>query len=468
MRKYIYIFVIFMFCLLTSCKKKEVTLTIVYGHDIENEEITVKRGESATVLEKTIPHGIFSHYETEDKLTYDITAPITENLTIYAVWAMEQYTYTFYDTDRVTVLKTETNDYGTVITYPEVEDKVGTGYIVKVIGWTQSDTILTKDVKFYPKTEFLYDEVLFTVLDENKEEVTKKTLQYGDYVSEPTAPNFSVDESMYVSFLGWYNLNTETEFNFEEKLTESVVIYPKYDIAPIGKLSLKESIVSMMGDSVSTYYNQYSKYNSLYSGDNQFYYPRYSGFQEYPVTLATQTWWVKTIQGIGATLGINNSWSGSAASVNSNGGFQVSRLRTLGAKGTPNLVFILMGINDNVSGIETSKVKNAFEIMTTYITENYVAKVNGYYIIPEIYIITNHYSAYTGYSYTEERRLEYNQMFKELCETKSNLHLFDLAAHINKDNYAKCLGDALHYNAYGMEVFANAFINKLKQDYNEE
>ena len=82
--------------------------------------------------------------------------------------------------------------------------------------------------------------------------------------------------------------------------------------------------------------------NSLYGGHNQFYYPIYSA----TVKNVEQTWWHQTYTKLGLKLGVNNSWSGSAAYGHSeSAGMSDARLKTLDDNGTPNIVVIFLGKN---------------------------------------------------------------------------------------------------------------------------
>jgi lysophospholipase L1-like esterase len=453
-------------CIVSCAKNKTYKVKVIYEHDIESVEYEVKKNENITLDYKILEHGCVKSFKDSEGNIFDETSPITQDITLYAVWEMEQYTYKFYDLDRTTVLKEVTADYGSEIEYIYLEDTRGEGLTIKFVSWSAKDEILTKNINFYPVVKYVYDEINITYLDENKNESSTKTVQYGDYISAPTKTSYE-ENGMYALFLGWYDEATDELFDFDEPVKTDVTLYPKYDVAPLGTVSLASSTISIIGDSISTYYSRYSSYNSFYTGDNQFYYPRYSSFSSNPVTLSTETWWVQTILGVGAKLGINNSLSGSCAYSGSTAGQSVSRLKTLGGNGTPNIVILYIGTNDNATGNTTEQVKSAYEVMIDYITKNYVAKIDGVYVYCQIYIFTHGYSAYTGMNYTEERRIEYNNMLTALCEQNDNCHLVDIASIITKDNYTSYLGDNLHYNSQGHLAISTLLIERLQEDYNE-
>ena len=84
---------------------------------------------------------------------YDISTPVTKNLTLYIKYAINQYTYTFINEDG-SLLKKETADYGTLIVPPETPDK---GEFYDFDGWNgYTDGMgLTEDVTF--KAVFKYN-----------------------------------------------------------------------------------------------------------------------------------------------------------------------------------------------------------------------------------------------------------------------------------------------------------------------
>ena len=63
--------------------------------------------------------------------------------------------------------------------------------------------------------------------------------------------------------------------------------------------------ISILGDSLSTFYSTESLINSYYHGDNEFYYPRYSQ----TIKKVEQTWWHQVINNNNFELLVNNSYS---------------------------------------------------------------------------------------------------------------------------------------------------------------
>ena len=287
---------------------------------------------------------------------------------------------------------------------------------------------------------------------------------YNSYINTYDEPDFNKDETKFYRFLGWFDQETEAIFDFDKEVTKNYTIYPKYEILDYEEVTLENATISFLGDSISTFYSASSPINSLYGGTNQFYYPIYSA----TVKSVDKTWWYQTYTNLGIKLGVNNSWSGSAAyGTSESAGMSDARLKTLDDNGTPNIVVIFLGTNDNVNGHTVQNLKDAYVKMIEYISTNFVDFSNNTAKIPYIYIFTNGYSAYNGYLYTEEKRLEYNSMFKDLSNTYQNVRIFDLAKYITKDNYSTYLGDSLHYNADGMKLISTKLVEQLQNDFNK-
>ena len=262
----------------------------------------------------------------------------------------------------------------------------------------------------------------------------------GSILKEVKADMYSVIEAPQnpkkpgYTFIGW-----DKEFMY---LTEDTTIQAQYQ-----ELVLEGSVVSILGDSISTFYDSQSSVNSIYSGTNQFYYPIYST----TVKSAEQTWWYKTIEGTNTVLGTNESLSGSDM-VNS--GSTNKRLDNLGLNKDPDIVIIFLGTNDNVNGHTIEKFKSAYESAIKNIKTKYPGVI--------IFCCTLGYSAYTGYYYTEARRQAMNKVIYELVENY-DLGLIDLATTQNATNYTQYLGDSLHPSDKGMEAYSATAINAINE-----
>jgi len=242
-------------------------------------------------------------------------------------------------------------------------------------------------------------------------------------------------------FKGWYlDRELKEEYDFNQAVDKTFYLYPKFDKIE-KKVDFKGMTVSFLGDSITTYYADDSPVNSYYSGDNEFYYPRYSA----TVKAVEDTWWYQLSKLAELKIGINNSLSGSSVSSEVNGGMAHSRINTLGENGTPDIIFIHLGTNDNVNGLTPTMFKNNYRIMLERIQRAYPDSI--------IFAATLGYSAYTGYNYTEKNRLEYNKAIREIAIEK-DIYIFAIDQVQTKETYLNFLGDNLHPNAKGMKGYA--------------
>lgn len=470
--------ILYILCLLLtlnlfiSCNKKSdnssindnIIVTIVYGEGFDNEVYTLKKGEKLTEpKKKEVEHKELIGYTYENGNTFSFDTPLNNDLTIYALWQTEQVTATFFGFDRKTIIEEVTIDYGSTLIYPaEPSIEQCVGYVKVFDSWSKKVDKLTSNIAIYAKYKEVYEQINITIKNIDLEIVDTKQIDYGDSIYELEEPNINKKEGYYYKFLGWYNELTDELFDFDQEITKNTTIYPKYKVGKIKKLLLEESTISFLGDSISTFYSPNSDVNSFYGGENEFYYPTYSQ----TVKDVTKTWWYQTYTQLGSKLGINNSLSGSAAYGSSNeAGMSSTRINTLDNNGTPNIVIIFLGTNDNVNGHTKENIETAYKSMIEQITTNYVIEDGDEFIVPDIYIINNGYTAYNGYYYTETKRLEYNEVFKKLADAYNNVKLFDLASLITKDNYAQYLGDNLHYNSDGMTLIALNLTKQIKKDY---
>lgn len=277
------------------------------------------------------------------------------------------------------------------------------------------------------KFTYTFKDIDGTILKEVKDEIYAVI----EAPADPKKPGYI--------FTGW-----DKEFMY---LTEDIVLTATYK-----KLVLEGTKVSILGDSISTFYSSTSSMNSYYSGENQFYYPLYSS----EVKNVEKTWWYQTLQATNTVLGINESLSGSDMYYS---GSKNSRIENLGLNGDPGIVIIFLGTNDNVNGHSNENFKNAYESTIKKIKEKYPGVV--------IFCCNLGYSAYSGYNYTEARRQEYNKSIKELVE-KYDLGLINIAALQNVNTYSQYLGDSLHPNAAGMKAYSEVVISAINSYYGIE
>ena len=466
MRKYIYlvfslVFALGLFC---SCKEKTFTVTINYEDGTSSLIENIKKGSKVEEPYKNLPTGVESiQYFNEKNEKFSFDTQINSDLIITAKFVLKEYTINFYNYDN-SIIESIILPYGSDVIFPETPTREGgEGYSYEFKDWTIKTTTVTQNLNYTARFTKVYDEMTVTLLDFDGSILEIEKCDYNSYINTYNEPEFDKNPNKFYRFLGWYEKDTEILFDFEKEIKRNYTIYPKYEVYDYEDVKLENATISFVGDSISTFYSTSSQVNSLYGGTNQFYYPLYSA----TVKTVEKTWWYQTYTQLGLKLGVNNSWSGSAAyGHGESAGMSESRLKTLDDNGTPNIVIIFLGTNDNVNGHTVENVKEAYKKMIEYISTNCIDFSNNTAKVPYIYLFTNGYTAYNGYYYTEEKRLEYNNLFKELTKQYDNVRLFDLATHINKNNYSACLGDNLHYNADGMNLIATKLVEQLRNDFN--
>ena len=213
--------------------------------------------------------------------------------------------------------------------------------------------------------------------------------------------------------------------------------------------SLEGLKVSIMGDSISTFYADGSVMNSYYGGENQFFYPRYST----TIKTVDKTWWYQLITNNKMELGINNSWSGSMAyGSSSSSGQSDGRVNTIDDNGMPDVVLIFLGTNDCGSAISVANFRSA---ITTII--NKIRKLGD----PEILITALGYSDYNSNNY-KSRRLEYNAEIRKIASEYS-CGVVPLDQYIVETSYMFYLEDSLHYNAKGATLLSKIYEKSIKE-----
>lgn len=467
MKRYIYLsFCLALFLgLLSSCKQNKVTILINYEDGTTNLIEDVKKG--STVIEPSVflPNEVNSiKYTTKDGKEFSFASPINEDLVLYGKYVYNEYTVNFYNYDK-SLIDSYVLPYGSDITFPEPPTREGgIGFSYEFKDWSINVLKVLKDTNFTARYVKVYDEMTVTLLNVDGSVYEIEKCDYNSYVNSYDEPEFEKDETKFYRFIGWFDQDTNEKFDFDSEVIKDYTIYPKYEIYEYENVTLENATISFIGDSISTFYSTNSTVNSLYGGTNQYYYPIYSA----TVKSVDKTWWYQTYNELGLKLGVNNSWSGSAAFGHSeSAGMSDARLKTLDDNGTPNIVVIFLGTNDNVNGHSVQNLKEAYVKMIEYISVNCVDFSNNTAKIPYIYLFTNGYAGYNSYYYTEERRIEYNKMFYELAKTYQNVRIFDLAKYITKDNYSTYLGDALHYNDVGMKLISSKLIEQLRQDFSQ-
>ncbi len=221
---------------------------------------------------------------------------------------------------------------------------------------------------------------------------------------------------------------------------------PNY-VKPI--TSLEGLKVSILGDSISTFYSSSSSINSYYGQEGRYYYPIYSS----TVKTVEKTWWYQLINNNKMAWGINNSWSGSAAyGSGESAGQSDARINTIDDNGMPDIVIIFLGTNDCASGFSLANYSNAIKTMITKIR-----KLGN----PQIFLTTLGYSDYSSNNYKENRVL-YNAELRKIAGDY-NCGIVPLDEYIVETSYMFYLGDRLHHNAKGAELLSKIYEKTIKE-----
>ncbi len=385
-----------------------------------------------------------------------VTSVEKRDYILNAKWIVEAYKITYvldqnlYKEDWIKVGELATEYYVT-----KEDDDL---YAYNFFGWCTSDNMddlfdftepLSSNVVVYAVFEQTKLKQEFKVYYYNEKNSRYKvlTVKRGECAEPIDCPKEDSNRFSY-EVEGWYtNMLREEKYDFSTKVYSDLSLYVKYNSIEKDHsgFDLTGKRVSFLGDSVTTFYSPDSDVNSYYSGDDQFYFPRYSP----TVKTVDATWWYKTYTALKMKLVINESLAGSCMTESN----IPERIRNLGKFGKPDVIIINLGINDNVNG-KVTEYKPAYERALKQISELY----------PDAYVFlcTLGYSAYTGYSYTEETRLKYNNEIKELAETY-HCGLIRIDEVQTSENYFYYLGDNLHPNIYGMEAWAKRAILDIKE-----
>lgn len=221
--------------------------------------------------------------------------------------------------------------------------------------------------------------------------------------------------------------------------------------------------VSILGNSISTY----SGY--LPSGYASWY-PRAD------VNSVDKTWWKQVIDATGMELGTNASYSGSSVQTDSKEGIASvddSRITALGANGTPDLIFIKMGINDakveDLSALgEINKIfstpftdtsANAFDT-TTFLGayQAMLTKIMVAYPHAKIVCLGLNWTS----TVSSDDVAVASGKIAELCELYGCEYLNIRKCGITPANMAAYLSDGLHPNAAGHALMAQYITKQLQ------
>lgn len=212
---------------------------------------------------------------------------------------------------------------------------------------------------------------------------------------------------------------------------------------------LKGKMVSILGDSISTYQgvsNDASVNSTLFL--NPFYYRG-----AFPLE---KTYWMQVIRNLGLTLCVNNSWSGGNLSGKDDETAGVNRARHLsGDSGeTPDLVIVFMGMNDLGRGIDISIFSKDYIQTLLIIKEAFpLAKVCCVNLPDRDF-------------YLKARAELFNEAIESAVkEAGENFFIADLYhSRLNNDFYYMNTLDGLHPDEDGMRIIGEIVEEAIKKN----
>ena len=365
---------------------------------------------------------------------------------------VKKYTYIFTD-DEGTTIKEETALEGSEIIYPENPVKESTDmYDFTFVGWDCEDKILTEDLFFEAIFESTLRKYTCKFVDYDGTVLQEELIEYGKLPVAPENPTRDNNGEFEYIFKGWDKRITD--------VTGDVIYIAEYEEVKSVKFeSLDNKVISILGDSISTFYSPESEVNSYYTEKDTYYYPTYSS----TIKNVEKTWWYQLYNKTNMKLGINNSWSGTCAEESGDrAGYSDARINTLDDNGTPDIVIVYLGTNDNASGVGSVMYKNAINKIINKIRDMSNA---------QIYLVTLGYSSYSGMSYKETTRIQYNEVLRQIAEERK-CGIIPLDEYVVEENYSVYLGDFLHYNAKGAELLSKVSEKAIKEynglEYNEK
>ncbi|MBQ7875232.1 MAG: hypothetical protein IJ306_08775, partial [Oscillospiraceae bacterium] len=232
-------------------------------------------------------------------------------------------------------------------------------------------------------------------------------------------------------------------------------------------------VISILSASTSTF----ARYIPTADGFNLEHRARYP--QDNLLTDVNETWWMQVINELGAKLGINESWAGSQVlnTQDSNSGdlgpdaamASVTRIKNVGANGTPDVIFFFGAGNDMGRGValgsfDPATAPTEVDLSTKKwdnLADAYVAaimRLQYFYPDSEIVVMTT----YAMPSYVTEAKLnKYAPVLNAICDHYGVKYIDLRNAGVTFD----MLPDNIHPNAEGMDRITEAVLDFVLNEY---
>ena len=266
-------------------------------------------------------------------------------------------------------------------------------------------------------------------------------------------------------------------------VNDSGIVEPVQTSVDTTNQGLKGKILSIMGDSITTF----AGWTPVADGHNLAHRNRYP--QSNLFTDVQYCWWYKLFNDLGMKLGINDSWAGSRVNnaLDNNSGDQgpdaamasLTRITNLGSNGTPDIILYYGGTND-CGHQDSTWPLGTFDSTQNYHTVDLTSKkwesfADAYkcsimrmqYFYPDAKIIVMLPTYCTSY-YTMGNLDKYNEVIKDICDY-FGVPVIDLReCGINWQNKGWTLGDGIHPTAAGADLIFRYVKQKLLSMYNLE
>ena len=184
---------------------------------------------------------------------YNFATPVTADITLYAKWAINNYTVSFESNGGSTIASQHIN-YNSVAMQPSNPSKTGYSFAgwYSDIGLTSPydfATPVTADITLYAKWTINNYTVRFE--SNGGSAVTDKNAEYNTSIIAPTEPT-----KIGYTFSGWYNDSSLTSaYDFDTPITADITLYAKWTI--------NNYTVSFNSSGGSTITSQHIDYNSM-------------------------------------------------------------------------------------------------------------------------------------------------------------------------------------------------------------
>lgn len=206
--------------------------------------------------------------------------------------------------------------------------------------------------------------------------------------------------------------------------------------------------ISILGDSVSTYYGLtpegYVFYGSWNAGETG-------------VESPEDTWWMKVIRAMDGELGRNNSLSGCLVAGRAlSSGTSLNRIRDLSVNGRPDMILVALGANDWGFSVLPKEFASEYARMLYLLKETYPYADIWCATLPEGRAPDDEYFFFDVDSCISKR--VYSDIIRKAA-AESGVHVADL--YRSGQEYSSI--DGVHPDKKGMQMLADLWIRELKK-----